>query len=156
MSIDAFNQYISTINLFNTAITTPHIFVLPITSSDSTEAIAIACHINFLSVKCKVDRDIGFSAALSCKPCCRNSCCVVLYQIRTPVLRCITTNTCISTPIRLIRKLYRRISFGCSDSFIGCSTRFAILVRIDHLVCANISIVSGRIHSACTAIHYCR
>ena len=82
------------------------------------------------------------------------SCCsrgIILHQIGHAILGFISiTFACDSTPVCFIRKI--RSSCRCSDSFIGCSTWFTILISIYDLI-VHIGVTAIRVHRPCTAVY---
>ena len=129
--------------------------IISITGTDSPETISVAAHINAVCRKGKTDRIIDIidsCTAFSCQTsrCC--SCGIILHQIGRAILcRIAACNTCSSAPISFIRKI-RSISCRGSDSFVGCSTWFAILVSI-HKFTVNISVTAIRVHRSGAAVY---
>ena len=112
----------------------PNILIISIAGTDSPETISVVAHIYAVCCKREHNRNIGISR--STFPSQTSSCCsrgIILHQIGHTILcRIAACSTCNSAPICFICKI--RSTCRCSDSFIGCSTWFTILISIYDLI----------------------
>ena len=126
---------------------------MSIAGTNSPETISVAAHINVACCKCEHNRNIGSNrSTFPGQTGSRISCGIILHQIRHATLcRIAACSTYHSAPVCFIRKI-RGISCRGSDSFVGCSTWFTILISIYDLL-VHIGVTSTGVHRSGAAVY---
>ena len=127
--------------------------IISIAGTNSPKTISVVAHIYAVCCKREHNRNIGIGISRSTFSCQTSRCCscgIILHQIGHAILCSIAAcSTYYSAPISFIRKI--RSTCRCSDSFIGCSTWFTILISIYDFV--HIGVTTTGVHRPCTAVY---